>query len=120
VKDVVGLGCETTQELRMKEPNATLNGFRELLTDCVLIYEGAVVAILLHEFVLSNQVVKYFATKPTCGSSTDASLGLVPLRPGWPCLDTDSTTMIVSLPGEFLNLGRTVLVFLVFSFEQTF
>ncbi len=41
VKDVVGLGCETTQELRMKEQNATLDGFLELLTDCVLIYEGA-------------------------------------------------------------------------------
>jgi hypothetical protein len=61
VKDVVGLGCETKQELRMKERNATLDDFRELLTDCVLIYEGAVVAILLHEFVPSNQAVKYFA-----------------------------------------------------------
>jgi hypothetical protein len=61
VKDVVGLGCETTQELRMKKRNATLDGFRELLTDCVLIYEGVVVAILLHEFVPSDQAVEYFA-----------------------------------------------------------
>jgi len=61
VKDVVGFGCETTQELRMKKRNATLDGFQELLTDCVLIYEGAVVAILLHEFVPSNQAVEYFA-----------------------------------------------------------
>jgi hypothetical protein len=35
-------------------------------------------------------------------------------------LDTNSTTTIVSLPGEFLNLGRTVLIFLAFSFERTF
>jgi hypothetical protein len=61
VKDIVGLGCETTQQLRMKERNATLDDFREFLTDYVLIYEGAVVAILLHEFVPSNQVVEYFA-----------------------------------------------------------
>ncbi|CAN5960662.1 unnamed protein product [Sphagnum jensenii] len=61
VKDVVGLGCETTQELRMKKRNATLDGFRELLTDCVLIYEGVVVTILLHEFVPSDQAVEYFA-----------------------------------------------------------
>ncbi len=81
MKDVVGLGCETMQELRMKERNATLDGFRELLTDCVLIYEGVVVAILLHEFVPSNQVVEYFAAKPTCGSSMDASLRFVPSKP---------------------------------------
>jgi hypothetical protein len=61
VKDVVGLGCEMTQDLRMKERNVTLNSFREFLTDYVLIYEGAVVAILLHEFVPSDQVVEYFA-----------------------------------------------------------
>jgi len=61
VKDVVEFGCETTQELRMKEWNATLDGFRKLMTDCVLIYEGAVVAILLHEFVPSDQAVEYFA-----------------------------------------------------------
>jgi hypothetical protein len=42
----------------MKKQNVTLNDFRELLTDCVLIYEGAVVAILLHEFIPSNQVVE--------------------------------------------------------------
>jgi hypothetical protein len=58
VKYVVGFGCETTQELRMKERNVTLNDFRELLTNCVLIYEGAVIAILLHEFVLFDQVVE--------------------------------------------------------------
>jgi len=61
VKDVVGLGCETTQELKMKERNVTLDGFREFPTDYVLIYEGAVVAILLHEFVLYDQAVEYFA-----------------------------------------------------------
>ncbi len=54
VKDVIGLGYETMQELWMKERNATLDGFQELLTDCVLIYERAVVAILLHEFVSSD------------------------------------------------------------------
>jgi hypothetical protein len=36
---------------------------------------------------------------PTCGSLADVWLGLVPLRLGWPCLDTDFATMIVSLPG---------------------
>ncbi len=61
VKDIIRFGCETTQELRMKERNATLDGFRKLLTDYVLIYEGAVVAILLHEFVPSDQAVEYFA-----------------------------------------------------------
>jgi hypothetical protein len=50
VKDIVGLGCEMTHELRMKERNATLDGFRELLTDCVLIYEGVVVSNLLHKY----------------------------------------------------------------------
>jgi len=35
-------------------------------------------------------------------------------------LDTDSATMIVSLPGELLNLGRIVLIFLAFFLEQTF
>jgi hypothetical protein len=60
VKDVIGLGYETTQELRMKKRNANLDGFQKLLTDCVLIYEGAVVVILLHEFVSSNQTVEYF------------------------------------------------------------
>jgi hypothetical protein len=42
------------QELWMKERNAILDGFQELLTNCVLIYERAVVAILLHEFVSSD------------------------------------------------------------------
>ncbi len=60
MKDV-GLGCETTHKLSMKKQNATLDGFRELLTDCVLIYEGAMVAILLHAFVPSDQAVEYFA-----------------------------------------------------------
>ncbi len=62
VKDVVRPGCETTQELRMKKQNVTIDGFRELPIDRVLIYEGAVVAILLHEFVPSDQAVEYFAT----------------------------------------------------------
>jgi len=57
---------------------------------------------------------------PTCGSSVDASPGLVPSKPGWPCLDTDFVTTIVSLLGEFLNLGRTILIFLAFSLERTF
>ncbi|CAM6074878.1 unnamed protein product [Sphagnum tenellum] len=61
VKDVVGLGYESTQELRRKEQNTTLDSFRELLTDCVLVYEGAVVAVLLHEFVPSYQADEYFA-----------------------------------------------------------
>jgi hypothetical protein len=60
VKDVVGLGCETTQELRMKERNTTLDGFRELLTDCILIYEGAMIVVLLHELVSSDQASEYF------------------------------------------------------------
>ncbi len=38
---------------------------------------------------------------PTCGSLADASLGLVPPRLRWPCLDTNSTTTIVSLPVSF-------------------
>ncbi len=42
--------------------NVTVDGFRELPIDRVLIYEGAVVAILLHEFVPSDQVVEYFTT----------------------------------------------------------
>jgi hypothetical protein len=60
VENVVRLACETTQELRMKERNATLDGFRELMTDCVLIYERAMVAILLQESVSSDQAIKYF------------------------------------------------------------
>ncbi len=60
MKDVVELGCETTQELRMKEWNTTLDGFRELPTDYILIYEGAMVVVLLHELVLSDQASKYF------------------------------------------------------------
>ncbi len=61
MKDVVGLGYETTQELRMKERNTTLDGFRELSTDCILIYKGAVVAVLLHELVPLDQDSEYFA-----------------------------------------------------------
>jgi len=45
----------------MKERNITLDGFQELPMDCVLIYEGAMVAILLHEFVPFDQAVDYFA-----------------------------------------------------------
>jgi hypothetical protein len=60
VKDVLGLGCEMTQELRMKERNATLDDFKELSTNYILIYEGAVVAILLHEFVPFDQAFEYF------------------------------------------------------------
>jgi hypothetical protein len=48
------------QQLRMKERNVTLDGFRDLLTDYVLIYEGVVVAILLQEFVLFDQAIEYF------------------------------------------------------------
>ncbi len=44
----------------MKEWNITLDSFRELLMDCVLIYERVVIAILLHEFVPSDQAVEYF------------------------------------------------------------
>ncbi len=62
MKDVVALGCETTHELKMKEWNMTLDDFQELPTDCILIYEGAVVAILLHEIVPSDQTSKYFNT----------------------------------------------------------
>jgi len=54
---------------------------------------------------------------PTCGSSVDASLGFVPPRLGWPCLDTNFVTMIVSLLGELLNFGHIVLIFLVFFFR---
>jgi hypothetical protein len=44
-----------THELRMKKRNMTLDDFREFLTDCILIYEGAVVVVLLHELVPSNR-----------------------------------------------------------------
>ncbi len=44
----------------MKKQNVTLDDFRELLTNYILIYEGAVVAILLHEFVPSDQAFEYF------------------------------------------------------------
>jgi hypothetical protein len=44
----------------MKERNATLDGFRELSMDCILIYERALVAILLHKFVPSDQAFEYF------------------------------------------------------------
>ncbi len=62
VKEVVGVGCEMTHELKMKKRNVTLNDFRELPTDCVLIYEGAMVTLLLHEFVPFDQAIKYFVT----------------------------------------------------------
>jgi len=45
----------------MKKRNATLDGFQKLLMDYVLIYEGAMVAILLHEFVPSDPGIEYFA-----------------------------------------------------------
>ncbi len=48
---------------------------------------------------------------PTCGSSADVWPGLVPPRPGWPFLDTDSATMIVSLLGQPINPGCTLLIF---------
>jgi len=120
VTNVVRLDCETTQELRMKERNTTLDSFWKLLTNCVLIYEGAVVAILLHEFVPFNKSSSISPQWPTCGSLVDASPILVPPKPGWPCLDTNSTITIMSLPGELLNLGRTIIIFLVFSLEWTF
>jgi len=120
VKDVVEFGCETTQELRMKEWNATLDGFRKLMTDCVLIYEGAVVAICCTSLFRPIKLSSISPRWPTCGSSADTSLRLVPLKPGWPCLDTYFATTIMSLPGELLNLGRTIFIFLAFSFEQTF
>ncbi len=62
MKDVVGLNRETMEELKMKEWNTTLDGFQELSTDRILIYEGAVVIVLLHELVLSDQASKYFTT----------------------------------------------------------
>jgi len=52
---------------------------------------------------------------PTCGSLADVWPGLVPPKPGWPCLDTDSATTIVSLPSQPINLGRTCIISLVFS-----
>jgi hypothetical protein len=65
---------------------------------------------LFRPIKLSNISLRW----PTCGSLADTSLGLVPPRPGWPCLDTDSATTIVSLPGELLNLRCTILIFLAF------
>jgi hypothetical protein len=44
----------------MKERNTTLDDFRKLPTDCILIYEGAVVVVVLHELVPSNQAFEYF------------------------------------------------------------
>jgi len=46
----------------MKERNTTLDSFRELPTDCILIYERVVVVVLLHEFVSSDQAFEYFIT----------------------------------------------------------
>jgi hypothetical protein len=62
MKDVIGVDYEMTQELMIKKRNTTLDGFWELLTNCILIYEGAVVVVLLHELVLSDQASEYFAT----------------------------------------------------------
>ncbi len=69
-------------------------------------------------FIQSN--LRIFRYKPTCGSSMEVSLGLVPLKPGWPCLDTNSTAMIMSLPSEPINLGHTILIFLAFSPRVSF
>ncbi len=66
---------------------------------------------LFRSIKLSNILLRW----PTCGSSADVWLGLVPLRPGWPYLDTDSATTIVSLPGEHVNPRRTLLIFPTFS-----
>jgi hypothetical protein len=65
MKDVIGIGYETLQELRMKEWNVTLDGFQELV---ILIFEGAIVVILLHNFVLSNQTYNISPRWLTCGS----------------------------------------------------
>jgi hypothetical protein len=58
VKDVVGFSYETIQKLRMKKQNVTKDGFREFTMHCILLYEGAVAAILLHDCVLFNQVLE--------------------------------------------------------------
>jgi hypothetical protein len=39
----------------------TLDDFRELPTDCILIHEGAMVIVMLHELVSSNQASEYFS-----------------------------------------------------------
>ncbi len=51
---------------------------------------------------------------PTCGNSMDVWPGLVPLRPRWPCVDTNSVTTIVSLLGQPLNTRCTFIISLVF------
>jgi hypothetical protein len=43
--------------------------------------------------------MKLLSISTSCGSSVDMWQWLVPLRPRWPCLDIDSITTIVSLPG---------------------
>jgi hypothetical protein len=60
VKDVVGLDYETMQELKMKKRNVTFDNFQELDTNYILVYEGAVIVIMLHDFVSSDQASEYF------------------------------------------------------------
>jgi hypothetical protein len=44
----------------MKEWNVTFNNFQKLVMDYILIFEGAIVIILSHNFVFSNQASKSF------------------------------------------------------------
>lgn len=48
------------QELRMKKQNTILDCFRKFLTNCILIYKGVVVVVLLHKLVPSDEASKYF------------------------------------------------------------
>ncbi len=99
----------------MKEWNTTLDGFREPLTDCILIYERAMVVTLLHKLVPFDQASKYFSTMANMWEFVDVGRELVPPKPRWPCLDTNSVTTIVYLPSQPINPGHTFLISLTFS-----
>ncbi len=94
-----------------------LDDFLELSTNCVLIYERVVVAILLQSLFRPIKPLSISRRWPTCGSSAYTSSRLVPPKPGWPCLDIDSTITIVSLPSE-LNFGHIVPIFLTFPLNE--
>ncbi|CAM6044136.1 unnamed protein product, partial [Sphagnum compactum] len=62
VRQVIGLGHTISDEGQNKGTYPNLRDFKELSEDCMLIYHGEMVAILLHGFVPSTEASEHLQT----------------------------------------------------------
>jgi hypothetical protein len=62
VRPVIGLGHTISNEGQNKGTYPNLRDFKELSEDCMLIYHGEMVAILLHGFVPSTEASEHLQT----------------------------------------------------------